>query len=191
MRKLLLLLTLVALFFFVLIMTSGSFLVINNPQPADVIVVLAGETNHRPARGLELLNAGYAPRLMLDVPVDAKIFDIETLDIARVYVSKLPQRQAITICPIVGLSTKTEAHDVAGCLSSSQASRVLVVTSDFHTRRANSTFAQQFPSRQVFVAAAGDPTQFGTPWWKRRQWAKINFDEWLKLVWWEVVDRWR
>ena len=24
-----------------------------------------------------------------------------------------------------------------------------------------------------------------------RQWAKINFDEWLRLVWWQAVDRWR
>ena len=34
----------------VLVVTSGQFLVVDTLQPADVIVVLAGETNHRPAR---------------------------------------------------------------------------------------------------------------------------------------------
>jgi len=33
--------------------------------------------------------------------------------------------------------------------------------------------------------------QFGGKWWKHRQWAKVNFDEWLRLVWWQAVDRWR
>jgi hypothetical protein len=28
-------------------------------------------------------------------------------------------------------------------------------------------------------------------WWRRREWAKITFNEWLKVVWWNGVDRWR
>lgn len=42
-------------------MTSGGFLVVNNPQHADVIVVLAGETYRRPNRGLELLSPRTKP----------------------------------------------------------------------------------------------------------------------------------
>ena len=36
------------------------------PEKSDAIVVLAGETNIRPARGLELLRQGTAPRAFLD-----------------------------------------------------------------------------------------------------------------------------
>jgi len=47
------------------------------------------------------------------------------------------------------------------------------------------------PNHEFSVAAASDPAQFGGQWWKHRQWAKVNFDEWLRLVWWQAVDRWR
>ena len=28
-------------------------------------------------------------------------------------------------------------------------------------------------------------------WWRRHEWAKIMFNEWLKVVWWNGIDRWR
>ncbi len=175
----------------VLIGTSGTFLVVNDVHHADIIVVLAGETDRRPARGLELLRQHYAAQLALDVPAAAKIFDRQTIDIAQEYVNTLPDRERIRICPIVGLSTKAEAHDVAHCLGDAASKQILLVTSDYHTRRAISTFRRELPGHEFFIAATTDPSQFGTQWWKHRQWAKINFDEWLRLVWWQLVDRWR
>src|SRR5207237_8048702 len=44
------------------------FLVGDKPQRADVTVVLAGETDRRPARALELLDQGYGTRLVLERP---------------------------------------------------------------------------------------------------------------------------
>jgi uncharacterized SAM-binding protein YcdF (DUF218 family) len=187
--RLLLLVTLMALLAFS--MTSGSFLIVNNPQKADVILVLAGEFEHRPLRGLELLSAGYAARMLLDVPAGAKIYGQSTLDIARSFVQRLPQKEAVSICPIHGLSTKTEAHDAAECLKQAGANSVLVVTSDYHTRRALSIFRHEVPRCSFSVAAANDPVQFGPSWWNHRQWAKLNFDEWIRVVWWYSVDRWR
>ena len=172
-------------------LTSGSYLVINAPEKADVIVVLAGETNWRPARGLQLLSQGYAPRMLLDVPSAGIIYDQSMLNIAKAYVQHLPQPQSVSICPIAGLSTKTEAQDVVGCLKNAGVRRILVVTSDYHTRRALSVFQHELRGCDVSIAAAFDSETFGVPWWHRRQWAKINFDEWLRLVWWQAVDRWR
>ena len=186
-RALVLVIVIAALLF---VLTSGAFLVVDDPQHADVIVVLAGEADKRPARGLELLSQGYAPRMMLDVPAGMRIFDQEVVDIARVYVQKLPQRDAVSICPIAGLSTKTESYDVEGCLENSGVHSLLLVTSDYHTRRARSTFQHKFKGYRISVAAATDPVQFGRDWWQQRQWAKMNLDEWLRLVWWEGVDRW-
>lgn len=191
MRKLRFVSVVLVLVAVLLFSTSGAFLVINDPQHADLIVVLAGETDRRPARGLELLQQGYAPKLMLDVPAGSKIFAEQTIDIAQKYVNGLPQREQVSICPIVGLSTKAEAQDVNQCLVQIPAHRILLVTSDYHARRALSTFWHELPGRQFSIAAAEDPKQFGSQWWKHRQWAKMNFAEWLKLVWWEVVDRWR
>jgi uncharacterized SAM-binding protein YcdF (DUF218 family) len=172
-------------------LTSGQFLIVNNPQPADLIVVLAGETNHRPVRGLELLSQKYAPRILLDVPAKEVIYGQSSLELAQRYLQNLPQSSRVVICPIFALSTQTESQDVAHCLQSSAAHSLLVVTSDFHTRRALSTFQHELPQYKIFVAATVDPQQFGADWWKHRQWAKVNLDEWLKLAWWEMVDRWR
>jgi uncharacterized SAM-binding protein YcdF (DUF218 family) len=191
MRKLRVLLIVVLTAFLALSLTSGSFLLVNDPEHADVIVVLAGETNWRPARGLQLLRQGYAPRMLLDVPAAGIIYDQSMLKIAQTYVQDLPQGEGVSICPIAGLSTKTEAHDVIGCLKDSGARRILVVTSDYHTRRARSIFQHEMRGYQVSIAAAFDSENFGFSWWHHRQWAKVNFDEWLRLVWWEVIDRWR
>lgn len=171
--------------------TSGEFLIVNQPEHADVIVVLAGETNQRPALGLKLLREGYAPRMLLDVPATAKVYQWDMLQLGQQYVHGLPESNSVTVCPIYGLSTKTEAQDVSRCLSPLGAHKVLVVTSDYHTRRALSTFKHELRGMQISVAAATDPQQFGGAWWKHRQWAKLNFDEWLRLVWWEAIDRWR
>jgi hypothetical protein len=191
MRKVWSLLAVVVLLATLLFTTSGAFLVVDDPRPADLILVLAGETDRRPARGLELARAGQAPELFLDVPANAKIFDRETIDIAQNYLNALPEHEHLHICPIFGLSTKAEAHDVAPCIRKRTAKRILLVTSDYHTRRALSIFQHELPNHEFSVAAASDPAQFGGQWWKHRQWAKVNFDEWLRLVWWQVVDRWR
>ena len=42
----------------------------------------------------------------------------------------------------------------------------------------------------ISVAASSNNREFGTAWWKHRQWAKNNLGEWLRLVRWELVERW-
>ena len=173
-----------------LVAISGRFLVVNQPRKSDVMVVLAGETNRRPARGLALLDQGYAPRLILDVPAEARIYQWNQLEIARNYVEGLPQAGAITVCPIYGHSTRVEAQDVSRCLRGIGARSVLLVTSDYHTRRALSIFERVSPA-DYSVAAVFDASEFGVQWWRHREWAKTNLVEYTKFVWWELIDRWR
>lgn len=179
----------VGLIWFVL--NAGKILVVNDPQPADVIVVLAGETDHRPARALQLLDQGYAPRVLLDVPADTKLFEFSEVQLAEQYAHDLPEAAAVGICPVVGLSTRDETRDVGKCLEHVTGSRVLLVTSDFHTRRAVTIFRHKLPGKFFAVAAAYDDEQFGTHWWAHRQWAKTCYEEWIRLFWWSAVDRWK
>lgn len=175
--------------------TSGSFLVRDDARSADVIVVLAGETESRPARGLELLKRGYAPQLILDVPAEARIYGRNQIELAREYVqgfsNGLPKTASITVCPIFGLSTKAEVNDVQRCLPGRDVKQILLVTSDFHTRRALSIFTCEARNLSFTVAAAYDTRRFAPQWWRNREWAKTNVDEWLRLVWWELIDQWR
>ena len=170
---------------------AGRFLVVDAPERADVIVVLAGETDRRPQRALELLDQGYAHAVLIDVPAAAKIYGFTQLQLADQYARALPQHAAVRICPIVGLSTRDESHDVEKCLAREQGNRILIVTSDFHTRRSLSVFRHEMHGKLFSVAAARDDTQFETRWWTHRQWAKTCVDEWLRLIWWAAIDRWR
>jgi uncharacterized SAM-binding protein YcdF (DUF218 family) len=170
---------------------AGSLLVLDAPHPSDVIVVLAGETDRRPAHALELLDQGYAGRVLIDVPANARIYDATDIQLAEDYARRLPQASRVEICPIEGLSTRDESRDVEKCLAHEPGSRVLIVTSDYHTRRSLSIFQHEIRGKSFSVAAATDGTQFGTHWWTHRQWAKICFDEWLRLAWWSAFERWR
>ena len=90
-----------------------------------------------------------------------------------------------------GLSTRAEAQEASRCLEKVAGRNVLLVTSDYHTRRAVVIFRHEIPRLNFSVAAAHAPREFGVNWWQHREWAKTNFNEWMKLVWWEAVDRWR
>jgi uncharacterized SAM-binding protein YcdF (DUF218 family) len=169
----------------------GRFLVVNDLQKADNIVVLAGETHQRPARGMQLLAQNYAGKMLLNVPVGEVIYNRNQIDLAADYIQASPYGRSIQICPVYGLSTKTEAQDVGRCLQNSGVRRLLLVTSDYHSRRARSIFQHELKGYEVFVTPTSDPQQFGTAWWQHRQWAKTSFDEWLRLLWWELIDQWR
>src|SRR4029077_16096477 len=77
------------------------------------------------------------------------------------------------------------------CVEPFHPANILLVTSDWHTARAGSVFKRRLPQFHWSVAAAKHPRLFGTSWWRRREWAKITFNEWLKVIWWNAIDRWR
>jgi len=170
---------------------AGAFLLVDAPVPADVILVLAGETDRRPERALQLLAQGYGKRVVLDAPTNVKIYESTEIQLAQKYIQDLPQAASVSICPITGLSTKDESKDAEKCLAREDGKRVLIVASDFHTRRALSVFRREVPGHEYSVAAARDGSQFGVKWWTHRQWAKTVLDEWLRLIWWKMVDQWR
>lgn len=170
---------------------AARFLVVDQPVKSDAIVALAGETKVRPERALELLRQGVAPRVLLDAETRDMIYGQPLTAIAQRYVNDLGEGARISVCPIAGFSTNAEVDDVSRCLQSIGARRVLIVTSDYHTRRARIIFRHRLPQYEFNVAAARDPLRFGNAWWTNREWAKVTLDEWLKLIWWEAVDRWR
>ncbi|HYA24373.1 MAG TPA: ElyC/SanA/YdcF family protein [Terriglobales bacterium] len=177
--------------FVVLAANAGRMLVVDRPQRSDVILVLAGETDHRPARALELLSQGYGRRVLLDVPARTRVYGSSYMELAERYVQHLPQAASVRICPLEGLSTRAEAHDAQKCLAQEEGSRILIVTSDFHTRRALSTLRHEVRGKSFSVAAAQDEIQFGKRWWTHRQWAKTCAGEWLRLLRWIAIERWQ
>jgi hypothetical protein len=189
--RIVIVLTILALAIIALAAKAGRFLIVDDPRPSDTIIVLAGETEHRPQRALDLLAQGYARHIILDVPNHAVLYKFTQLELAQKYIQDLPQPVAMSICLIDGLSTKEESKDAEKCLQREGAHSVLIVTSDFHTRRALNVFRRELPQFSYSVAAARSEEAFGSKWWTHRQWAKIFVDEWLRLLWWKMIDQWR
>jgi hypothetical protein len=190
-RRLMLSLGLLGLFA-ALVAGTGRFLVVDEPEKSDAILVLAGETYNRPMLALDLLERGYAPRIVMDVPAAERIYQWTAPELAQRWVQGLPQANSISICPIHGLSTRDESHEAQNCMvRAGGVHKVLIVTSDFHTRRARSVFQHEIPGLEFNMAAAHNPAEFGVLWWRQREWAKTNLYEWMRLIWWELVDRWR
>jgi uncharacterized SAM-binding protein YcdF (DUF218 family) len=171
---------------------SGEYLVMDQPAHADVMVVLAGDINDRRFfRGLELLRQGYAPRMLVDANSDMIFFGRTPALLEDQWIRSLNLNvDQVQVCPTQGDSTDEETRYISQCLHTDQISTVLLVTSDFHTRRALSTVKRRLPKYRWSIAASRDDSVFNEKWWRRREWAKTAFLEWTKLIWWEAVDRW-
>ncbi|MGE0405069.1 MAG: YdcF family protein [Candidatus Korobacteraceae bacterium] len=168
---------------------SGEFLVVDRPSRSDVILVLGGDRGDaRYRRALELLKAGYGSRVVVNRDASYRRFGETQADRLRRYVAATAGNLAdrISVCGIAADSTVTEAVESAGCLDALGASSALIVTSEYHTRRALSTFATMTPERQWSVAAVREPEQFGLRWWARRSWTLTSALEWEKLLWWQL-----
>ena len=174
---------------------SGKFLIVNNPEKTDAIVVLGGDSaDQRYWRGMELLRAGYARHMFVDATTGIA-YGHSFVDLAKEYVAHTAGSSAtqVSVCAIQGDSTKFEAQQVNACLQTMQPppTSVIIATDDYHTRRALSIFRTELPQYRWTAAAAQADFLFGLPWWKHREWAKTYLTEWEKLLWWEFVDRWQ
>jgi uncharacterized SAM-binding protein YcdF (DUF218 family) len=172
---------------------AGSFLVVQHLHKADVIVVLGGDVNDRRYwKGMELLRNGYGRDLLVDAVDQTTMYGHTYAEWAQSFVEETNsgRSESVKVCPIGEDSTIGETKYVQACLADAHAQSVLLVTSDFHTRRAASIFRNRLPMYTWYVAAADDSTQFGARWWTHREWAKRAAEEWQKLLWWNLAERW-
>ena len=172
---------------------AGRFLVVDQPQKSDAIVVLAGEGDDRYYKGLQMLAQGYGQILFLDARTDVVNFGHTPASMGQQFIQSSAGAwvEKVQVCPISGDSTQEEAIHVGDCLRPIPARSVLLVTSDYHSRRAFQILRRRLPQYHWSVAAAHNSYDFGVNWWQHREWAKTALLEWTKLLWWEAVDRWR
>lgn len=172
---------------------GGTFLVVNELRKADAIVVLGGDVNDRRYwTGIELLHSGYGRELFVDAADQIVTFGHTDAEWARRFIAETNPNssESVNVCPVGDDSTVGETKYVQACLANTHATSVLLVSSDFHTRRALSIFRNRLPMYTWYVVGADDPTQFGTRWWLHREWAKRTAEEWEKLLWWDCAERW-
>jgi len=90
-------------------------------------------------------------------------------------------------------STEQEAHAIGKCIQEHHWRSVIVVTSNYHTRRAGiiwrRVMRKENPALRISVYDVADPDFQADGWWRKRLWAKTWLLEFTKLVWTETFGR--
>jgi uncharacterized SAM-binding protein YcdF (DUF218 family) len=166
-----------------LLSRAGSFLIINAPEPSDVIVVLDGEL----PQALRLQKAGYAPKILLDAGTNRLIYGKTELELAHEFLRKV--KGDVQICPVAGNTTIDEIVDVRGCMDALHATSAIIVTPDFDTRRVIETFRARLPQYHWSIAASSAPYHYADQYWKHRSWAKTVLNAWENYLSWKLFDQ--
>lgn len=161
----------------------GGFLVrAEPPARADLLVVLAGDFyGLRILRAGQLLREGFAPKALVSGPEGFYGFHESELAIrfaarhgfAESGFEPFPHRET---------STRGEAAVIVPELRRRGVRRLLLVTSNFHTRRAGSVFRAAAPDIEIIVVAAPDRDFEPASWWRHREAQKKFLLEWLKTM---------
>lgn len=164
---------------------AGSFWIVDEgPVAADAIVIL-GDDNYqadRATRAADLIKAGWAPRVIASgryLRPYASIAELEEHDL----VDRGVPQSAVVRFPHRAENTRDEAIAVGQLISSRGWKRIIVVTSNFHTRRSRYICARVFPPGTVLrVVAARDSDFDPGSWWQTRLGVKIFAHEVVGMV---------
>ncbi len=161
----------------------GSFLVnAQAPEKADIALVLAGDSaGNRILTAAQLVRRGYVSKVLVSGP--SGIYGYHECDLAIPFAVKAGYPASYFLhFENDARSTKEEAHAAVARLRQMGMHKILLVTSDYHTRRAGKIFRAAAPDLQFIVVAAPDTSFTADGWWHTRQGEKTAFIEWLKTV---------
>jgi uncharacterized SAM-binding protein YcdF (DUF218 family) len=174
---------------------GGYLLIANDPMPAhaDGAVVLQGSIEGeklRIAAAMNLAQSENVARILLSVPKESywgqSIPPVARQYLQRKYGSSLANR--VDFCETdQGVdSTEEEAQSLIKCIQEHNWKEILIVTSNYHTRRAGIIWKRiarrTIPSAQVYVYGAVDPDFVPEGYWRHRRFLKTWLMESLKLT---------
>jgi uncharacterized SAM-binding protein YcdF (DUF218 family) len=168
------------------------------PPHADVLVVLTGSLRGEQFRreaALRLFGEGRADQLVLSAPqvmyMGEWVPDLMRRYLERVYGVEVARR--VVLCPHNADSTREEAQALRRCLEARGWRSIVVITSNYHTRRARHVWRRAFqdvsPPARIFVYGVSDGDFEPRDWWHHRRYAKTFLGETTKLVWAYLFER--
>ena len=175
---------------------GGVLLVSSDALPADAqaAVILQGSIAGELARlagAVKLLQSNRVPQAVLSVPAES-YWGTSVPDEAGAYIKKrygADIAARFVFCetgPEVN-STRQEAEAMVPCLHAHGWNSIVVVTSDYHSRRAGFLWRQVLrgaqPPIKMAMDGVPDPEFQARGWWRKRLWAKTWEEEFTKLVW--------
>ena len=164
-----------------LLPSAGGFLVnVDPPAKAQVAVVLAGDYwGLRVVRGGELARDGLVGKVLVSGASGFYGTQESELAVRYAVAQGFPEASFEALHMQYG-STQEEAHSIVLELKRRQIKSVLVVTSDYHTRRAGLIWRQTAPWLDIRMIGSPDRFFHRERWWRDRDSAKRVFDEWTK-----------
>jgi uncharacterized SAM-binding protein YcdF (DUF218 family) len=159
---------------------AGQFWVVDEPAaPSDALIVL-GDDNYAADRAFhaaELYREGVAPVVVASgrmLRQNASIADLMEHDLQSFGV---PAAAIVKLTHRAG-NTREEAVEAARLVQTRGWKRVLVVTSNYHARRARFIFGRVLPSNvSLRVSGARDSEFDPSRWWETRQGQKLFLSE--------------
>jgi uncharacterized SAM-binding protein YcdF (DUF218 family) len=169
-----------------------SWIVDETLDHADAIIVLSDDNFYadRVTRAAELMRDGKASLVVASgrrLRPYAGIAELMQHDLIERGVAK----EKILVFPHDADSTRSEAEALANLVTEKKWTTVLLVTSNYHTRRARYVFRKIFPGNvQLAVASARDGDFDPQQWWEKRKSLKYFTQEFfgMMVALWELRD---
>ena len=172
--------------------TAAAWIVDEPLEKAQAIVVLGGDSRagDRLRHAVQLYRAGWAPRIVLSGAPFRTYFNESELMAHEARQMGVPAEHVI-LAPSRADSTLEEALGLREVLAGHEFRKIILVTSNFHTRRARTIFLAVYRPRgtRVIVSAAPDQRFDPKTWWQHREGRKQMATEVAKLLytWWELL----
>ncbi len=173
---------------------GGWWLVDSEPAPphADAAVVLQGSMLGERARiagAVALLQARRVDRILVGLPSQSywgePLLPMATAYFRRTFGDSVAS--SVDFCSMSVNSTEEESLALIPCIQAHGWHDLVIVTSDYHTRRAriawSRTLQQHGPILHTWMYGVADPEFQADGWWHQRLWAKTWFLEFTKLIW--------
>jgi len=162
----------------------------NATKGADAIICLSGGRTTRVPESLRLWNRGFAKQLFVTA-VKAKNKEFQKLELSNLgFASAVTERMDLNatwelLPSLSGGATSTfdEAEDALALSLEKKWNRIIIVTDEFHTRRAHYAFQKIFEGSGVKVEVAGAPNELFSieDWWKSDRGIMAYFGETIKF----------
>lgn len=170
---------------------AGSFLVVSDElEPADMIFLLNGDTTTRPYHASQLFHRNLAPKVVI-----ARMEDSESVKLgaypnptdSNITVLKqtgVPEDRIVQLRPPKGvMHTIDEANALLNYVKANKTHRIILVTSDLHSRRSRYTFRKVLEGTGIELSMAPTPDlKYGAQdWWHSEDGIIGLQNEYIKL----------
>lgn len=153
-------------------------------QPADVIVILAGDETERVEYGAKLFKEGWARKDKVILAGGPLVWKYTWASLMKEHAIYLGIPKNAILLEDKSRTTEEDARFTKEILKKYGYKSCILVTSPYHTRRAAKIFKKTMGDEIKIISAPSDESWFKfDEWWKRKRDRAKVLDEYSKFIW--------